>query len=73
MIRDVARIKRYLAWRYELPLADAENDLFVRVTEPVPDGEHVIPLGPNGETYLVKIKDDQLDGIRACKVTVSVG
>lgn len=71
MIADAARIKRYLAWRYELPLENADSDLLVRVVGDVPDGEHAIPLGPRGDTFLVKIKGGTLNGISPCRVTVA--
>ena len=60
MITEIAQIKRFLADRYALATENYSNDWGIRIIDPVPDCDHMIPLGGGLKPTRVVVKDDKI-------------
>ena len=60
MITEIAQIKRYLADHYRLRTEDYDKDWLIRILDPVPDCEHMIPLGVSLTPTRVVVKDQKI-------------
>jgi hypothetical protein len=60
MITEIAQIKRFLAKQYNLRLENENSDWMIRVIDPVPDCEHMVPLGVSLTPTKVRVQGDKI-------------